>query len=93
MLVDIQRKVAPVDTESGLDAHGGTDADPSRFRTWVATEAKFLEEIGPQEEQLETIKAELQQTPHHLRWNQRPEEKQFHRLAPRHGHGLSRSGH
>jgi hypothetical protein len=48
----------------------------------LATKAPLLEEITQFEAQLQTIKAQLQQTPHHLQWDQLSEEDQFHRLAP-----------
>ena len=67
---------------AALTLHPASDSDPARFRTWVATKAKLLEEIDQYEEQLGQIKAALRETPRHLRWDQLPEEEQFHRLAP-----------
>jgi len=67
---------------AALSLHPEPETTPRRFQNWLNKKAELLEEIQHYENQLEEVKTSLRQTPHHLRWEQLPEEHRFHRLAP-----------
>ncbi len=67
---------------AALTLHPEPETLPRRFQSWLRNKAELLEEIQYYENQIEEIKAALRQTSRHLRWEQLPEEHQFHRLAP-----------
>lgn len=67
---------------AAMTMHPESETDKSRFRKWLENKAKLLEEIQEYEKQLEELKAELRDLPHHIQWADLPEEHKFHSLAP-----------
>jgi transposase len=58
------------------------EADTAKLEKWQREKAVLLEEIQQLEHQLEEVKQRQKDTPHHLAWEELPEEKKFQRLAP-----------
>ena len=58
------------------------EADEKKVAKWEHRKAELLDEIQQLEHELETVKAQQQETPKHLEWNELPEESKFERLSP-----------
>jgi transposase len=58
------------------------EADEKKVKRWERRKAELLDDIQQLEHELETVKAQQQETPSHLEWNELPEESKFERLSP-----------
>ena len=65
---------------SALDLH--PEADQKKVSQWERRKAELLEAIQHLEHELETVKAQQQETPTHMEWKELPEESKFERLSP-----------
>jgi hypothetical protein len=65
-----------------MTMHPETEEKPTKYRKWLTKKADLLEEIENYEHQLETLKAELKDTPKHIIWGQLDEKDKFLRLLP-----------
>lgn len=59
------------------------EADEAKVEKWEKEKAALLEEIELLEHQLEKVKQEQKEKPHHVAWEALPETAKFQRLAPR----------
>jgi hypothetical protein len=57
-------------------------AEPSEIEKWERQKAELREQIEPLEHELTGLKERMKSTPHHLVWDELPEEHKFQRLAP-----------
>ena len=58
------------------------EADESQVPKWEQRKAALMEEIQQLEHELEEVKQVMKETPHHLKWDNLPDEDKFKRLAP-----------
>jgi len=58
------------------------EADEKKVKRWERRKGELLDDIQQLEHELETVKAQQQETPSHLEWNELPEESKFERLSP-----------
>ena len=65
---------------AALDLH--PEADQKKVSQWERRKAELLEAIQQLEHELDTVKAQQQETPTHLEWKELPEESKFERLSP-----------
>ena len=57
-------------------------AEESEIRKWEQQKAKLQEEIEGLEHDWSGLKEQIKSTPHHLAWDDLPQEEKFERLAP-----------
>jgi uncharacterized protein YukE len=57
-------------------------AEGPAVQAWQSKQAAVREEIDQMENELAALKAQVAQTPKHVKWTELPEEQQFERLAP-----------
>jgi len=58
------------------------ELDQAEVPTWERRKAELLEGVQQLEHELTQVKEKRQQTPHHIDWDQLPNEDKFQRLAP-----------
>ena len=58
------------------------ETDEAKVKKWEQRKSKLLEAIEQREHELEEVKKQRQETPHHLEWDELPAEDKFERLAP-----------
>jgi hypothetical protein len=58
------------------------EADQAQVPKWEQRKAELLEQIEQLEHELEEVKGRMNETPHHLKWDELPQEHKFERLAP-----------
>jgi transposase len=65
-----------------MTMHPQSETDPEKYQTWLKRKSELLEEIDQHEYQLETLKAQLKQTPKHITWGELEDKDKFNRLLP-----------
>jgi transposase len=58
------------------------ETDDQAMSKWEDRKSKLVETIEHLEHDLEAVKQQRQETPHHLEWDEMPEADKFERLAP-----------
>ena len=57
-------------------------AEPSEIENWERQKADLREQIEQLEHEWTGLKEQMKSTPHHLVWDELPEDQKFQRLAP-----------
>ena len=58
------------------------ESDAADVPKWEQRKSELLEAVQQHEHEWEQVKEQRKQTPHHIEWNQLPNEDKFQRLAP-----------
>jgi len=67
---------------TAMTMHPQSETDPEKYQKWLKRKSELLEEIDQHEHQLETLKAQLKQTPKHITWGELEDKDKFNRLLP-----------
>jgi hypothetical protein len=67
---------------TALTMHPAEENDPEKYNKWLNQKAELLEQIEQYENELETLKSELKNTPKHIAWGELKEDDKFYRLLP-----------
>ncbi len=59
-----------------------SDADEAKTAKWEEQKADLREEIEQLDHEVNSLKEQMKATPHHLEWDEFPEDAKFERLAP-----------
>ena len=59
-----------------------SEADEAKTARWEQQKADLREQLEQWEHEVNSLKQQMKSTPHHLEWDQFPEDAKFERLAP-----------